>query len=66
MGKLAIDNKALSSADTVNDIRQLTDAVKVHALIRGDLLNHAMSSFVVRPGGATGVNQAQAYQFAIS
>ncbi len=25
MGKLAIDNKALSSMDTVNDVRQLTD-----------------------------------------
>ena len=40
--------------------------MKVHALIRGDLLNHAMLSFVVRPGRATGVNQAQAYQCAIS
>ncbi|MCH8982159.1 hypothetical protein IH922_09090 [candidate division KSB1 bacterium] len=45
---MAHDNEARGSADTVND----TVAVKVHALIRGDLLNHAMSSFVVRPGWA--------------
>ncbi len=42
MGKLAHDNEALGSVDTVNDVRQLTDAVKVHVFIRGDLLNHAM------------------------
>ena len=49
MGKLAIDNKALSSADTVNDVRQLTDAAKVHVLIRGDLLNHAMFELCGQP-----------------
>ncbi len=58
MGKLAHDNKAPGSADTVNDavvLRQfMSPAFASASLIRGDLLNHAMFEFVLSPVGPTG------------
>ncbi len=50
MGKLAIDNKALSSADTVNDAVVLWQFMSLSVV---DLLNHAMFEFVLSPVGPT-------------